>query len=152
MENTIKSSITYKSNGKEYLIDISCESNGLAMKLTELDNSNIISSIYKGKFNFNELKEKNKFLMIYDSIEELCDFFKQIINQKKLAITNESNGIKTSWNFIKGVSEDKIELIFTKTKMEKDDIINNLVNEIKNLKLENIKVNEKVSELEKRIV
>ena len=50
--------------------------------------------------------------MIYDSIEELCDFFKQIINQKNLVITNESNGIKTSWNFIKGVSEDKIELIF----------------------------------------
>ena len=59
MENTIKSSITYKSNGKGYLIDISCESNGLAMKLTELDNSNIISSIYKGKFNFNELKKIN---------------------------------------------------------------------------------------------
>ena len=35
--------------------------------------------------------------------------------------------------------------------MKKNDIIDNLLNEIKSLKTENLKVNEKVSELEKRI-
>ena len=152
MENISKGSIEYKYNNKNYLIDISSESNGLTMKFTELESSNNISSVYKGKYSLNELKEKNKFVMIYDSIEELSQFFKQIINLNKLSIKNELNSLKTTWTFIKGVSEDKIELILTKTNIEKDEIIHILVNEVKYLKSENIKVNEKVSELEKRII
>ena len=59
--------------------------------------------------------------------------------------------MKAIWSFIKGISEDNIQLILTKGEMKKDDIIDTLVNEIKNLKTENLKVNEKVSEIEKRI-
>ena len=104
-----------------------------------------------GKYKFNELKDKNKFLRIYDSIEELSEFFKQIIIQKKLTIINESNGLKTIWSYIKGLSEDKIELTLTKINTEKDDIINSLINEIKNLKIENTKINNKFLDIEKRL-
>ena len=38
------------------------------------NDSNIITLAYSGKFNFNELKEKHKFLRINDSIEELSEF------------------------------------------------------------------------------
>ena len=79
------------------------------------------------------------------------NFFKDIINQKKLSIIKETNNLKTIWSFIKGISEDNIQLILTKEEVKKDDIIDNLLNEIKSLKTENLKVNEKVSELEKRI-
>lgn len=59
--------------------------------------------------------------------------------------------MKTNWPFFKGISEDNIQLILTKGEMKKDDIIDTLMNEIKNLKTENLKVNEKVSEFEKGI-
>ena len=150
MESINKYSIKYISNYKQYLIEIMTEKSELIMKFTEEDNSNVITSFFQGKFNFNELKEQNKFLSIYDSIEDLSQFLKQIIGQNKLLITNESNSIKTEWFFMKGISEDKIELILIKKDMEKDDIIYNLVKEIKNLKLDNLKINEKFIEMEKK--
>lgn len=151
METPSQYSIEYKSNNQDYLIELSTESNVLVMKFTERNTPNIIPSLYLGKFSFNELKEANKFLRIYDSIEELSQFFKDIINQKKLSIEKELNDLKTTWSFIKGLSEDAIILILSKKNMEKDDIISTLVNEIKILKAENIKVNEKLSNLEKRV-
>ena len=144
-------SIKYISNSKEYSIEFLNDSNSIIIKCSDYDNINIIPFVYMGKYKFNELKEKNKFLRIYDSIEELSEFFKQIINQKKLTIINELNGIKTIWSYIKGLTEDKIELTLTKINVEKDDIINYLINEIKNLKIENNKINNKFLDMEKRL-
>lgn len=151
MEQISKYSTEYKYKDEVYEIELSSESNGILMKFTEKGTPNIIPSLFQGKYDFNELKEKNKFLRIYDTIDELSQFFKDILNQKKLSIIKESNNLKTVWSFIKGTSEDNIQLILTKGEMKKDDIIDSLVKEIKFLKNENIKVNEKVSELEKRI-
>ena len=151
MEQIRKYSIEYKNNDEIYEIELSSESNGILMKFTEKSTPNIIPSLFIGKYDFNELKDKNKFLRIYDTIDELFQFFKDILNQKKLSIIKESNNLKTVWSFIKGTSEDNIQLILTKGEMKKDDIIDSLVKEIKFLKNENIKVNEKVSELEKRL-
>ena len=55
-------------------------------------------------------------------------------------ISSEISGLKTVWTFIKGVKEDKIELNLTKINIEKDDIIQTLISEVKILKSENIKV------------
>ena len=151
MESSKTDSYIYKSNNKEYIIELSKYSNAMTLKFTLHGDSDLIPLVYSGKYSFNELKEKNKFLRIYDSIEELTEFFKQIISQNKLSILNDLSGLRTFWSFIKGVSEDKIELILTKTNMEKDNIIRTLVNEVKVLKADNIKVNEKILELEKRI-
>ena len=68
-------------------------------------------------------KEKNKFFCLYDSFNENCEFFKQIIIQKKLIISKESNGLKKNLVFFKGIWEDKTELMLSKTNMEKEDII-----------------------------
>ena len=76
-------STRYSSNNKEYTIELFKESNGILLKCYESDNINIIPLDYSGKFNLDELKENNKFSRIYDSIEELSEFFNQIINQKK---------------------------------------------------------------------
>ena len=141
----------YISNNKEYSIELLNDSNSITIKCSDIDNLNIIPFVYLGKYKFDELKEKNNFLRIYDSIEELSEFFKQIINQKKLTIINELNGIKTIWSYIKGLTEDKIELTLTKINVEKDDIINYLINEIKNLKIENNKINNKFLDMEKRL-
>ena len=151
MEQIRKYSTEYKYNNENYEIELSSESNGIIMKFTEKSTPNIIPSLFTGKYDFTELKDKNKFLRIYDTIDELFQFFKDIINQKKLSVIKESNNLKTIWSFIKGISEDNIQLILTIGEMKKDDIIITLVNEIKILKAENLKVNEKVSELEKRI-
>ena len=151
MEQIRKYSTEYKSKDEVYEIELSSESNGIFMKFTEKSTPNIIPSLFKGKYDFNELKDKNKSLRIYDTIDEFFQFFKDILNQKKLSIIKESNNLKTVWSFIKGTSEDNIQLILTKGEMKKDDIIDTLVKEIKFLKNENVKVNEKVSELEKRI-
>ena len=103
METPNKYSIEYNSNNQDYLIEISTGSNEIKMKFTERNAPNIIPSLYEGKFSFNELKETNKFLRIYDSILELSQFFKDIISQKKLSIEKELNNLKTKWSFIKGL-------------------------------------------------
>ena len=151
MEQIRKYSTEYKYKDEVYKIELSSESNGIILKCTEKSTHNIIPSLFTGKYEFNELKDKNKFLRIYDTIDELLQFFKDILNQNKLSIIKESNNLKTIWSFIKGISEDNIQLILTEGEMKKDDIIDTLVNEIKNLKTENLKVNKKVTELEKRI-
>lgn len=151
MNQIRKYSTEYKYNDEEYEIELSDESNTILMKFTEKSTPNNIPSLFTGKYDFNELKNKNKFLRIFDTIDELFQFFKDILNQQKLSIIKESNNLRTVWSFIKGISEDNIQLILTKGELKKDDIIASLVNEIKNLKTENIKVNEKVLELEKRI-
>lgn len=142
----------YKQNNKDYLVELSRESGGITIKITDHNNSDVIPLIYKGKYSLNELKNKNKFFVLYESIEELSDFFKQIIEQNKLFISSELSGFKTVWTFIKGVKEDKIELNLTKINIEKDDIIQTLISEVKILKSENIKVNEIINELERRII
>ena len=152
MESTKVYSSKYKHNNIEYLVELSKESGGITIKITDHNNSDIIPIVYKGKYSLNELKDKNKFFILYESLEELSDFFKQIIEQNKLLISSELSGLKTIWTFIKGIKEDKIELILTKINLEKDDIIQTLISEVKILKSENIKVNEKINELERRII
>jgi len=109
MEQTRKYSTEYKNNDEIYEIELSSESNGIILKFTEKSTPNIIPSLFKGKYDFNELKNKNKFLRIYDTIDELFQFFKDILSQKKLSIIKESNNLKTVWSFIKGTSEDNIQ-------------------------------------------
>jgi len=145
-------SIKYITNdNKKYFIELSEDNNGIAMKFIEEDDNKALPHIYKGSFKFNELKEKNRFFTIYDSIEDLFVFFNGIIEQKKLIIKKELNELKTIWVFIKGISEDKIQLTLSMVNIDKDEIIDSLINEVQHLKIENNQLNKRISLIEERL-
>jgi hypothetical protein len=82
MEQIRKYSTEYKCTDEVYKIELLSESNGIILKCTEKSTPNIIPSLFTGKYEFNELKDKNKFLRIYNTIDELLQFFKDILNKK----------------------------------------------------------------------
>ncbi len=55
----------YKQNNKDYLVELSRESGGITIKITDHNNSNVIPLVYKGKYSLNELKYKNYFFLFY---------------------------------------------------------------------------------------
>ena len=138
-------------NGVDYKIEIKIQSKELILRFKDNNSVNAIPNIYTTKFTNDNLIAKNKFFKIYDSLDEICTFLCQIISQKKLIITLENDRLKTTWVFIKGVSEDKIIIDLLKEEVDNNQVISILINEVTSLKKDNQEKNEKINNLESKI-
>ena len=99
--------------------------------------NNIDTVYYQNTFSLESLQKMNKIFRQFDTIDETIDALKDIISDKNIIIKKENDELLIKFKFKKlGKGEEEINFILTKNNIENGKIIENLISNINNLKLE----------------
>ncbi len=94
MEQKTFDEIVLKLKEKEtpFTLRISNQSSSLCVNVTEDDS--VPSINYYSKFNLSDLKDKNRYFRMFDSLEQLMPEIKGLCDQEKVKLNKEKNSIK----------------------------------------------------------
>ena len=93
------------------------------------------SQYYQKSFNLNQLQEINKFFRACDSLEEAEEFIKEVFQEKSVLVKNEQDNLILILKFKIGPKkEEEVKIKLTKQSISEENIIQNLVNEVNDLK------------------
>jgi len=92
---------------------------------------------YQIIFSLENLQKMNKIFRQFDTIDEIIDTLKEIISDKNIIIKKENDELLIKFKFKKlGKGEEEIIFKLEKNNLENGKIIENLISNINNLKLE----------------
>ena len=163
-ENPNKKSINFEFSKHNYLLEIEKDKTGNNLTITLKTTDYIFNQIYKSYYSFENLKKTNEFFKYYSSIDEVIEFLEKTFYsefwdfnlefQEKILLI--SIKIRNDWVKFELIKEEmKIEQNEILEKMEKmNETMNELKNDfleiIKNLKKENRILTNKINLIEKR--
>ena len=134
------------SNNKNFLLKLGKLNNSKKVIFIIQEINSLKSFVYKEEFSLDELRILSKLFRIFDSIDEAFNEICGILNNKKMAIKEESNEINLYLTLSNLSSKTENICIIIKKKslsLEKiNEIIFNQLNEIKN-ELNNEKIKNK---------
>lgn len=122
----------------KYIIKIGKSSNSDDL-IIYIKEENLKSPGYQNSFTLEKLQKINKYFKIYDKIDEILEFFKDIISNKKLFIKKTNEKLTVIFNIKKmGKDEEEVDLELKKIKLETEKIENKqkenyFINKIKNI-------------------
>ena len=123
-------------------LTICCSNDSIIFVLNHKNNNDDCSKFEKS-FVFEDLFKISKWFKIFDSLEEVYEDIIKLMENKQININIEENIAKLVFK----INMEKIkefDIVLTKKELTKDELIYNLINENKELKI-------KVNNLEKRI-
>lgn len=132
------------NKNKKYLIIFNAKALS-CLEITAINKTDIIKQIFSNKFLPEQIK-RNKYMNIFDNLEEICNELKERINQNSLKIKEENNSIFISIS----LPNSKIkEVIFELKEIEKNitDNINDLSKIILELKNEKELLKKEIKEI-----
>ena len=140
-EKDIKFIEEHKLNldNKNYVLKFGkIENNKIDVLIIFAKDENLIDTCYyQSCFSIEKLQKVNKLFRQYDTIDEAIDALKDIISHKKISITKENNELHIILKYVKlGKGEEEIIFILQKSNLESGKIIENLISNLNNLKLE----------------
>ena len=137
---------------KKYSIKINKTETSILIEANQLQNSN---KLYKIELGLNDFYQLSKGFKMFDNLEEICDALQNIFISKKVSIVKKAYSILIilTINLIGGKEQEiNIELNSDTMYKETDDInilkINELENEIKQIKNNKIILLKRVEDLE----
>ena len=143
--------IEYKSEEKTFLISLSYNKDELIFYL-----KNTLPFHYdqfESKFNFTELKNINQFFAQFSNMESIGSLYSKLLKNQKIKISENKDEISLSFT---NITEDMIILSVKKKEYRGDEkydklyeIVKSLINDVKELKDENLKMKEELNELNK---
>ena len=162
-ENEEKEKIIIKEyelcfSNKKYSLTLSKSlSNELIFDICNKNISDIF--YYKKKFSFEQLKKLDKCFVFYDSLENIIKFIEILLDENKVKLSYENNNLILVLSiFLPTGKKDEIKIFFDKQILNKDIIIEKLIEKINNLEnsintviQNNQKKDEIIQLLEKRI-
>ena len=141
--------IEYKSEEKTFLISLSYNTEEIIFYL-----KNTLPFHYdqfESKYNFTELKHINQFFAQFQNMDNIATLYSKLLKNQKIKISENQNEITLSFA---NIMEDMITLSIKKKEFRGDEkynklseIVNSLINEVKELKDENSKMKEQLNEL-----
>jgi hypothetical protein len=125
-------------DNKNYILKFGKVENKIEELIIFAKDENLIDTCYYQKcFSLENLQKVNNFFRQYDTIDEAIDALKDIISHKKISIKKENNELHIILKYVKlGKGEEEIIFILKKNNIESGKIIENLISNIDNLKLE----------------
>ena len=129
----------------EYIIKIGKISSDIEELTIFVKNDNKIErEYYQRNFSLEKLQKTNKILRQFDTIDEILDALKDIISEKRITLTKENDTLLITFEIQKiGKGQEKFNLILGKNNLEVGKMIDILISNINNLKLEVNKLTEK---------
>ena len=141
--------IEYKSEEKTFLISLSYNTEEIIFYL-----KNTLPFHYdqfESKYNFTELKHISQFFAQFQNMDNIATLYSKLLKNQKIKISENQNEITLSFA---NIMEDMITLSIKKKEFRGDEkynklseIVNSLINEVKELKAENSKMKEQLNEL-----
>ena len=105
-------------------------------------------NIYESNFNL-EILHQNKLLVSSFTINEMIEFINGLINQKNIKIEKNENNLKLI--LISTLpNHPNVELIINKKNIISNELIEKLINEIKEIKNENNKLKNRIEKIENK--
>ena len=105
-------------------------------------------NIYESNFNL-EILHQNKLLISSLTIDEMIEFINGLINQKNIKIEKNENNLKLI--LISTLpNHPNVELIINKKNIISNELIEKLINEIKEIKNENNKLKNRIEKIENK--
>jgi hypothetical protein len=132
------------NKNKQYLIIFNAKTYSY-LEITAINKTDIIKKTFSNKFTPEQIKE-NKYMNIFDDLQEICNELKERVNQNSLKIKEENNSIFISIT----LPNSKIkEVIFELKEIENNakDNINDLSKIILDLKNENELLKKEIKEI-----
>ena len=153
MEQKTFDEIVLKLKEKEatFTLRISNQSSSLCVNVAE--DESVPSINYSSKFNLSDLKDKNRYFRLFDSLEQLMPEIKGLCDQEKVKIRKERNLVKVILS-IPLNSLGEVSLDIPQAEMDQKQVIadlcqkvNELSKEIKLLKLQTNPISDEKLEL-----
>jgi hypothetical protein len=135
-------------DNKNYVLKFGKIENKIEELIIFAKDENLIDTCYYQRcFSIENLQKVNKVFRQYDTIDESIDALKDIISHKKISLKKENNELHIILKYLKlGKGEEEIIFILKKNNIESGKIIENLISNIDNLKLEIEKLKKEISE------
>ena len=105
-------------------------------------------NIYESNFNL-EILHQNKLLISSLTIDEMIEFINGLINQKNIKIEKNENNLKLILISLLP-NHPNVELIINKKNIISNELIEKLINEIKEIKNENNKLKNRIEKIENK--
>ena len=102
---------------------------------------------YSKKLSLKELIQLDKNFKLYDSMEEIINFFKKIENKKGILISRNKNDLILTISLF-NIDDSKITIIITQKELTQSELMNYLYDKIKEISFLKTKINE----LENKII
>jgi len=139
----------YSENNHLYLVKLQSNSNQIKISIRDINDIEEISNAYKGCFSLDKLIGNNNFLKKFD-IEDMKDIFINVINSQQLSISKQNQTLLSSWKFII-INEIDIKLLLAKEKTDDKEIIEQLIEAVKNLNKNNNCLRNEIDNIKKDI-
>ena len=137
------------NEGKIYNIDLSLTENSIYF---EIDfKGDILNEKYFLSSDLNTLKNSCKTFNLIDKCSDAFDFIKDLFKMNKVSIKTENNSLHLIMMVPVLLKEEEIKFNLSKKKNKQEDIINDLIQIVKELKNENLKLKTENIEIFKRL-
>ena len=150
---------TKNSENKEEQFEYKCDTETYLIKLI-YNSDEIIFNIknskpyqynyFESKFSHSELKKINAFFSQLSNVEKIANFYIRLIKSQKIKLLPKQNLIELS--FV-NITDEVVNITINNKVLNENEklseIVSNLVNEVQELKKENIQMKEKIEELMK---
>ena len=122
----------------EYILKIGKITSDIEELTVFVKNDNEIGrEYYQKNFSLEELHKANKILRQFDTIDEIIDALKDMISEKRITLKKENDTLLIIFKIQKlGKGEEEFKLILAKNNIETGKMIDILISNINNLKLE----------------
>lgn len=131
-----------ESKKYSYQVVTQFSSNELVISLKDLDPTNIPSITYQGKFTLEDLTNKSKIFKIFDSVTEIPETLKELIEKGKYKLNKTNEVLNLKLTLMNVYKEEEFDLELYRVVMDNDSIIEELSEGIS-------KMNKKVMEYAK---
>ena len=105
---------------------------------------------FEKSLSFDQLNKISKWFKIFDSLEEVYDDIIKLMEKKQINLTLEQNSVNLKFN----INMEKIkefDILLEQKELSKDEIINNLIKDNKELKNKVENLEKKMNDYEKRL-
>ena len=135
MEQKTFDEIVLKLKEKEatFTLRISNQSSSLCVNVAE--DESVPSINYSSKFNLSDLKDKNRYFRMFDSLEQLMPEIKGLCDQEKVKIRKERNLVKIILS-IPLNSLGEVSLDIPQAEMDQKQVIADLCQKVNELNKE----------------
>ena len=137
------------NEGKIYCVDYSYDEINIYFEVFFKDN--IIREKYFLSLDLNSLKKSCKAFNLVNDLLEAFNFIKDLFKLNKISINSEKNCLNIEMIVPVLLKEEKIIFNLKNQKNNQEDIINDLIQTIKDLKKENLKLKNENIEINKRL-
>ena len=137
-------------NGNKYDFSFYVNKLGINFEINKL--GEIMPEIYVNCFDLSSLCEKSKIFSLCNSCNEAFEYINELLKQNKISIKKENENINIIMKVSLMMKEQEVIMSLNKKKNNKDDIIFQLCDVIKEMKNEILELKNENSALKKRIL